>query len=36
MGLFNADLFRSFAIGFGLGALALAITLATQMILATS
>lgn len=27
MGLFTADLYRSFAVGFGLGALALGITI---------
>ena len=34
MGLFNAALFRNLAIGFGLGALAIAIVVATQMVLA--
>jgi hypothetical protein len=32
MGLFTADLYRSFAIGFGLGALVLAITVASQLL----
>ena len=31
MGLFNADLYRSFAIGFGLGALALVATVGSQL-----
>ena len=34
MGLFNADLYRSFAIGFGLGALALAVTFGSQLLTA--
>lgn len=34
MGLFNAELFRNLAIGFGLGALAIAIVVSTQMVLA--
>jgi len=32
MGLFTADLYRSFAAGFGIGALALGVTIAMQMI----
>ena len=31
MSLFNAQLFRSFAVGFGLGALAIAVNVASQM-----
>ncbi len=34
MGLFTADLYRSFAIGFGLGAVMLAITVASQLLIA--
>lgn len=34
MGLFTADIFRNLVIGFGLGALAIAISLATQILLA--
>ena len=34
MGLFNAELFRNLAIGFGLGALAIAIFVASQTALA--
>ncbi len=32
MGLFTADLYRSFAIGFGLGALMLAIMVGSQVL----
>lgn len=31
MGLFNAELFRNFALGFGLGGLAIVIGVTTQM-----
>lgn len=31
MSLFSAELFRSFAVGFGLGALAIVVTVASQM-----
>jgi hypothetical protein len=34
MGLFTADLYRSFAIGFGLGALMLALTVGSQLLTA--
>jgi len=34
MGLFTPDLYRSFAIGFGLGALVLAITVGSQLLTA--
>jgi hypothetical protein len=34
MDLFTADLFRNLAIGFGLGALVIALALASQMLLA--
>ncbi len=34
MGLFTADLYRSFAIGFGLGALVLALTVGSQLLTA--
>jgi len=33
MGLFTPDLYRSFAIGFGLGAIMLAIAVASQLLL---
>ena len=32
MGLFNADLYRSFALGFGLGALVLVATVGSQLL----
>ena len=32
MGLFTADLYRSFAVGFGLGAVALAVTVGSQLL----
>lgn len=34
MGLFNAETYRSFALGFGFGTLVLAIVVGTQMVLA--
>ncbi len=34
MGLFNADLYRSFAIGFAIGALGLAMTFGSQLLTA--
>ena len=34
MGLFTADLYRSFAVGFGLGALMLALTFGSQLLTA--
>lgn len=30
MNLFNADLYRSFAVGFGLGAIGVAVSIASQ------
>jgi translation elongation factor EF-1beta len=33
MGMFNAELFRNLAIGFGLGALTIAVVVATQTVL---
>jgi hypothetical protein len=33
MGLFNAELFKNLAIGFGLGALAITVFVATQLVM---
>lgn len=35
MGLFTADLYRSFAIGFGVGTLVLAIVIGSQLVAAS-